>query len=266
MQGRSVVVVGASAGIGRAFARKAAERGARVLAMARRKDRLLELQSEAPNDGAGLFTVAADISTEEGRHQLAAAAESDLGPVDLVLYAAGNGELGMFAELNADEWLPALETNVIGVQQAFKVLLPMMSEGGILAALSSEAVQQPRSGLGVYAASKAALQKSLEIWRIEQPGLRFCCVPIGTTVPTEFGSSYDVEKITALMTDWTARGLTQADFMSTDDLVTFLADTFNSALGFPGISIDEIVLRSPSAVVTSMDGLFQEMERKQAAD
>jgi NAD(P)-dependent dehydrogenase (short-subunit alcohol dehydrogenase family) len=103
--------------------------------------------------------------------------------------------------------------------------------------------------LGAYNASKAALEESLKIWRAEEPRVRFSCVAVGATVPTEFGSEFDPELLVASLDDWTRRGLMHEQFMPTDELAAVLVGTLAAALQWPSIGIDHISLRSASPVV-----------------
>ena len=144
LDGRRVLVVGASAGIGRAFAVHAAAEGARVVAVARRADRLEELVTEM---GEGTAVVA-DISEEDDCRRIADELRRDLGEVDLVLHAAAMAPLKRFADTTADDWRRVLATNVIGVHQVIDAVLPLLAPGAIVGVLSSETIGQPRSGLG----------------------------------------------------------------------------------------------------------------------
>jgi NAD(P)-dependent dehydrogenase (short-subunit alcohol dehydrogenase family) len=247
LEGRRVLVVGASAGIGRAFAGAAVAHGASVVFAARRDDKLREAVDEA---GGGI-ALATDICDGAACERLAERARDALGgAVDLVFISAGSAPMRLFADTSVEDWQRVLGLNVIGVHQVIRALLPHLAPGAIVAALSSEGVDQPRSALGAYVVSKVALERSLEAWRTEHPDLRFSCVAVGATQPTEFGYQFDFELLKTVLDDWAKRGLAQADFMETSELAAFLAETYAAALRFPGIGVEHIVLRSPSAVTT----------------
>src|SRR5689334_7163570 len=80
-----VLVVGASSGIGRATAIVFAREGARVMAAARRAERLAELKAEVPS----IETAVADASNPGDMERLAADTANRLGPVDILVYATG---------------------------------------------------------------------------------------------------------------------------------------------------------------------------------
>ena len=245
LAGKRVLVVGASAGIGRAFAEHAVGEGAEVAFSARRLDKL----EDAVKEAGGGHAVAADITDGAACAKLAADTVAALGgPIDLVMISAGSAPMRMFKDTSPEDWKAVFDLNVVGIHQVIRGALPHLAPGAIVAALSSEGVNQPRTALGAYVVSKVALERSLEMWRTEHPEVRFSCVAVGATVPTEFGSGFDMELLGFALEDWAKRGLAQADFMLASDLAAFMAAMFAAGLQFPGINVDHIVLRSPSAV------------------
>jgi NAD(P)-dependent dehydrogenase (short-subunit alcohol dehydrogenase family) len=245
LEGRRVLVVGASSGIGRALAVRAVADGAEVAFSARREEKLKEAIAEA----GGGHPVAADISSADECARLGDAAATALGgPIDVVFISAGSAPMRMFKDTSADDWKHVLDLNVVGTHQVIRSVLPHLAPGAIVAAVSSEGVHQPRTALGAYVVSKVALERSLIAWRTEHPEVRFSCVAVGATVPTEFGNMFDMELLGFALEDWAKRGLAQADFMDSTELGVYLAGMFALGLRFPGINVDHIVLRSPSAI------------------
>src|SRR3954452_6543493 len=84
-----VLVVGASSGIGRATAKLFAREGARVMAAARREERLRELQQEMAAEGAKVEFAVADVSKPEEMERLVNQTEERLGPIDILVYNSG---------------------------------------------------------------------------------------------------------------------------------------------------------------------------------
>ena len=136
----------------------------------------------------------------------------------------------------------------------------MLTPGAIVSVLSSETIGQPRAGLGAYGASKAALEEALRCWHTEHPGVRFSCIAVGSTVPTEFGNGFDMELLTELMADWARHGLAQAAFMDTDEVGDVLVKMLAAALPYPEVNLEHVLMRSPSDVVGSAQAMIEHAE------
>lgn len=244
LAGRRVLVVGASAGVGRAFAELAVRQGAQVVVSARRAERLAEIVAEA---GGGV-AVPGDVSRDDDCRRIVEGAVAELGSIDLLFYGVGLAPLRPLIETDGEAWRNLLATNVVGLQQVLAAAVPHMAEGAIAAVLSSETVGRPRPSLGAYGASKAALTESLRAWRLEHPEVRFSCVALGATQPTEFGDAFEMERIVPLLDVWARHGLMQRDFMETTDVAALLGGVLATALQYPGVAIEDLVLRSPSPV------------------
>jgi NAD(P)-dependent dehydrogenase (short-subunit alcohol dehydrogenase family) len=173
-------------------------------------------------------------------------------PLDLVVTCAGVSPLRWIHDMSTGDWDAVLRTNVVGFNHVVQAVLPHLQPRAIVAALSSETVDQPRPGLAAYAASKCALEAAVRGWRIEHPGRRFTVVRVGATFPTEFGDAFDADLLGPMLADWSARGLVQEEFMATDDVAGVLLDMLTRLLDAPGVSLDELVLRSPSKVAGSI--------------
>jgi NAD(P)-dependent dehydrogenase (short-subunit alcohol dehydrogenase family) len=245
--GKRVVVVGASAGIGKAFAAKVIHGGARTVVAARRSGPLAELTAES-RAGGSASAITVDICSDKDRAALRNRIVDELGGVDLLLCSVGSSMMRWFGQATAEDWRAVLEVNVIGVHQLISDLLPVLAPGAIAAVLSSESTSEARSGVGVYSASKAALERSMVSWRTEYPGIRFSCAIVGATVPTDFGVDFDAEILGPAMQDWGSRGLLQEDFMATDDVAGVLANVYGGALDYPGVNLESLTVRSPSRV------------------
>jgi NADP-dependent 3-hydroxy acid dehydrogenase YdfG len=245
MHGRRVLVVGASDGIGKEFAEAAIVAGASVVLAARRIDELAEI-ADRLGDGTA---VVADVTDDESLDALVAAAVATLGQIDLVMYAVGSASLNRVGSVDRASWNQTFATNVVGFNQLARRLVGAMVPNGIIVALSSETAQTPRDGLVVYAASKAALETSVQGWRTEHPEVRWSCVGIGATFPTAFGNSFDPQLLGDVMNMWVKRGLLQESFMVPTEVAAHLLAIYASALSLASLNVDGMVLRSPSATL-----------------
>ena len=149
---RRVVVTGASTGIGQATARLLAQRGWRVVAVARRRERLEALATEI-----GCEYWAADL-TDEAQVEELAAHVLDRGHVDALVNNAG-GAIGVdpVAEADPTAWSAMFERNVLTALHCSRAFLPGMRErGGDLVFLTSTAAHDTYPGGGGYVAAKHA--------------------------------------------------------------------------------------------------------------
>jgi NAD(P)-dependent dehydrogenase (short-subunit alcohol dehydrogenase family) len=254
LKGQRVLVVGASAGIGREFARQAVADGAQVLLAARRADRLAELAEQA----GGGTPVVLDITDPDSCAALTETVRAEFGTVDLVVCSAGYSPLRHFADVSPDDWREVLNINVIGIHQLVRAVLPVTSPGALIAVLSSESTSAPRHALGVYTSSKAALEMSMRVWRQEQPRARFTTVVVGGTFPTDFGAGFDMEILLPAMEAWARIGTIQEKLMDTEQVASVILGTLVSIVDLPDISLDQIVIRSPSPVVGGAEQLQAE--------
>jgi NAD(P)-dependent dehydrogenase (short-subunit alcohol dehydrogenase family) len=232
-----VLVVGASAGIGQAFARHAVALGARVCVAARRREALDELCREA----GGGHPVAADVTDPADCRRLVDEAVAHLGGLDLVLYTAGAGALGPIAEADPAVWRRVYDVNVVGPTLVCGAALPALAPDGLVAFMSSEATGETRWGMSAYAASKAALDTAIRFWRHEHPERRFQRIVMGATQPTDFAQGWDMTLVTTCLDHWTRAGIPMT-MMETDDVGRQLAEVLGVVLAHPGIDVPDLRL------------------------
>ena len=198
-------MVGASAGIGEAVARAAAEAGAHVAVAARRSERLEALASELENSVA----VRLDVRDPQVCRDGVEAAVQSLGGLDGVVYVAGIASLGDVAEFSAEDWAQTFATNVTGASLVIAAALPYLAESkGRVVLVSSISADDfpPRRMLGTYMVSKAALNKLVEVWQNEHHEVGFTRLSVGDTVGTEFAQDWDLGD-GGIVREWGERGL-----------------------------------------------------------
>lgn len=237
LSGARVLVVGASAGIGRAFAAHAIALGARVCATARRGDRLAELCADA----GGGHPVTGDVTVAADCERVVGEAADHLGGLDLVVYTAGYGVLAPMDQADPGDWRRAYDVNVVGPTLVCRAALPVLAPDGLMSFVSSEAAGQTRWGLGAYSASKAALDTAVRFWRHEHPERRFQRVVMGATMPTEFGDGFGAEVLDVALARWMASGVPMT-VMQTDDVGRQLADVMAVVLAHPGVDVPDVRL------------------------
>ena len=151
LEGASVVVTGASGGIGRHIAKRLAESGARLTLAARDRNALESL-------GIDATVVSADLRDAEAGRTIVAAALAANNTLDGLVNAAGVVAFGSLAE-TADEVIEDLFlTNVLGPLWLMRAAIPALTESrGFITNISAVVAEQPLAGMAAYAASKAAL-------------------------------------------------------------------------------------------------------------
>lgn len=226
LSGKRLLVVGASSGIGRALAARAAEAGARVVATARRAERLEALAEQG--DGR-IIAVAGDVTRDLDCENIVDHAARALGGLDALIYAAGVSTLAPLLETDGEAWLTILKTNVIGAALTCRAALRHLSASrGRAVFLSSISAEDPRPYLVPYGASKAALDATIKGWRAEHPNICFSRIVVGPT-STEFGTGWAPEQIAKLTAVRAERGLLRAAPMTSEQA----ADAILGALQAP---------------------------------
>ena len=155
MQGKVVVITGASRGIGAAASRAFAAAGAQVALLARSGGQILELTNEI---GPNALALRCDVA-EWGSVQAAVAAVlARFGRLDVLINNAGVIEpIAPLAETDPAAWAQAIAINLTGVFHGMRGVLPIMrAQGtGTVITVSSGAANAPYDGWGAYCASKA---------------------------------------------------------------------------------------------------------------
>lgn len=188
--GQTVVVTGASAGLGAGFARAFAERGANLVLVARREDRLKALADEfTSTHGVTVYTVALDLArVEAGQELLDWLAAKQITP-DVLINNAGFGTHGRMANENRPRVRDEITLNVLTLTDLTIGVLPGMLErhAGTIVNVASTASYQPVPGLGVYSATKAYVRSFTEaLWgELKGTGVRAFTLCPGPT-ETEF--------------------------------------------------------------------------------
>ena len=234
---RSVLVVGASSGIGRAVAQHAMALGADVCVAARREASLIDLCVEA---GGGTHVVG-DVTDPGACRRIVDAAVEQLGGLDVVVYSAGGAVLGPIGDADARQWAADYAVNVIGATQITAAALPHLHPDGLVAFVSSETTSEPRWGMSSYIASKAALDASIRSWRLEHPERRFTRIVMGATMPTDFAVGFDHQILTTSLHRWRAAGISST-MMATDHVGRQLAGFLALLMTQPELDVPDITL------------------------
>ena len=174
LDGCSALVTGASAGIGREFARQLAGRASTLVLVARREERLRELRDELVRGNPSLRVEVrrTDLSRRDEVDELVAWLSGQNFAIDLLVNNAGLGDRGTFATANPERVDAMLKVNMVALTRLTRALLPAMIDrgrGGILN-VSSSAGFLSIPNFAVYAATKAYATSFSKALRVELLG------------------------------------------------------------------------------------------------
>ncbi|SFR62445.1 NAD(P)-dependent dehydrogenase, short-chain alcohol dehydrogenase family [Marinobacter daqiaonensis] len=167
LKGKTVMVTGASSGLGAHFAEVCSQVGARVVVGARRVEKLEKLAESIRNTGGEVLPVAMDVTSRDSVEAAFDSAEKAFGVVDIVLNNAGIGGAARALEISEDDWHAMLATNLDGVWRVAQCAgqrLARAGRPGSIVNIASILGLRVGKGLSHYATSKAAvvqLTKSL---------------------------------------------------------------------------------------------------------
>lgn len=170
IEGKVVVITGASSGLGESTARHLAELGATVVLGARRKDRLDAIVKDITAKGGKALAVTVDVTKREQVDALIQAALKAYGKVDVLVNNAGIMPIAPLAALKVDEWEKMIDINIKGVLYGIAAALPVFTKAksGHFINLSSVAgIKVFAPGGSVYSGTKFAVHAISEGLRME---------------------------------------------------------------------------------------------------
>jgi NADP-dependent 3-hydroxy acid dehydrogenase YdfG len=169
IQGKVVVITGASSGLGEATARLLSAEGASVALGARRVDRLQALAKELIGKGGKALAVATDVTDCDAVKSLVDTAVQSFGRIDVVINNAGLMPQALLERFKIDEWNRMIDVNLKGVLYGIAAALPHMKQQkfGHFINVSSVAGHRVGPGFAVYAATKHAVRALSEGLRQE---------------------------------------------------------------------------------------------------
>lgn len=248
--GKTMLVVGASVGIGAGVAQRLAAEGATVHAAARRRDAIEAWAADSPGT---VHAHACDVTSSESVAALFAAVESAGAPLDALIGTAAVLWYSPFATQPEEEWVRMLETNLLGSIRVTQAALRGMlqRDAGHILHVTSTAAGLAIPHLAIYSAGKAGLAHFLTALRGEygSSGVRLTEMHIGNTGGTEGGGviarEFDPERMASI--DSIARWTGMPAMMTVDEVV----DSVVYALGTPAhLRLDKIVLREKADIPT----------------
>lgn len=229
LQGKHVVITGASSGIGRALALDMARRGARVSLAARSVDKLEEVALQIHQEGGRAQTIWTDVSIETECHALIDFALEGFGEIDVLVCNAGGGvALRKDEVISRTEMIKRLmDLNFMGAVYTVLAALPSLRKTkGLVVAVSSVQGLIPFPDAGGYNAAKHAMQGFFDCLRMDLKGAVNVLVaspgPVATGVHTRFGLTKEQIDARTMPVDTCARTISRAIERGRRDVVMTL--------------------------------------------
>jgi short-subunit dehydrogenase len=165
---QTIVITGATSGIGLTTARMAAERGAKLVLVARNEEALKELSDELSSKKARVVHIAGDVADELVLRRAAEMAKANFGGIDTWVNNAGGSIYGRVMDVPTEDLRRMFDTNLWGVVNGSKVAVEHLREhGGALINVGSEVSDAPVPLQTMYAASKHAVKGFTDGLRME---------------------------------------------------------------------------------------------------
>ena len=238
IEGKVIVITGASSGLGEAAARHLSAQGGIVVLGARRADRIKALADELNNKDSKALALATDVTKHEQVKALVDAAVQTYGRIDVLINNAGLMPQSPLDRYKINEWNQMIDVNIKGVLYGIAAALPYMKEqkAGHIINVSSVAGHKVRAGGAVYAATKHAV-------RVLSEGLRQEVKPYNLRTTIISPGAVDTELPNTISEPDVARGMQQyyKDY-------AIPADSFARAVAFAisqpeEVDVNEILYR-----------------------
>jgi NAD(P)-dependent dehydrogenase (short-subunit alcohol dehydrogenase family) len=223
-EGRTAVVTGATAGIGRAIAVALGGLGWRVAIGARRPERLADAEALIAKAGGRPFGHALDVRDPESVERFFSAVEARFGCADVIVNNAGGARAGRIDQLPYDAIRAAIETSLLGSLFVSKRAIAALRKRGLagdLVFISSRSATESWPNHVPYGAAKAGVENAARALRLELEGtgIRVSLLRVGDTSDTEFMSSVEPAEIMANIGVWQRHALLRhGGLMKSDDV------------------------------------------------
>ena len=231
VRGTRVLVVGASSGLGRGIAERLHDEGARVAVAARRAGLLSELVEGRLR---GATAIVGDVADPDDCRAMIDAATGALGGLDALVYAPGTAVVVALERATSADWHDTFAVNVVGASLVTAAAMPHLeATEGVAIYLSSvsASLTPPWVGMGIYASTKVAMEKMVQVYKLEHPRVRFSTLVVGSTSGGEFFDHARVPRpddMEGFIADWRARGYLAAEQLDPADQAQAVVDVIES--------------------------------------
>ena len=188
--GRTIVITGAGAGLGRAVARRLGAGDDRVVLLGRT---LSKLEAVAGDIGEAATAVACDVASPDSVRQAFAEIAAKHGAIDVLINNAAVYEPFKIRDATDDQLMEAVMINYVGPMLTCRAALPMMSAGALIINVSSESVHRGFAMLSLYQSSKAGMERFTDALReeVKDEGINVTIVRAGPMYDEETSNDWD---------------------------------------------------------------------------
>jgi NAD(P)-dependent dehydrogenase (short-subunit alcohol dehydrogenase family) len=186
LEGKAVLVTGASRGLGEALMKRLARKGARVVGVSRNPQEMEAVAAALRAEGHVAHALVYDVGDKEAIYPLVGAASALVGPLDILVHNAstlGPTPLPLLLDTACEDLSQVLEVNLVGPFRLTKAVAGAMAMrgSGVVVHITSDAAVSAYPRWGAYAVSKLALEHLGRIWaaELEGTGVRFFNVDPG---------------------------------------------------------------------------------------
>lgn len=184
LAGKTVLVTGASSGIGEAIARAAAERGAKVAISARTSSRLEDLASEIEKEAGGVKVLPADLRDRDQIREMIEGTVAEFGRLDVLVNNAGIGYWKAISDADIGRWQDEIEVNLLASMYAtrFAVEFMLREQAGHIVFVSSLSGRFPGPEYPSYTTSKAGMNAFADsiMFDLKQQGIKVTLIEPGS--------------------------------------------------------------------------------------
>lgn len=265
LNGKRILITGASSGIGRALAVEAAHRGASLVINGRDEERLQETTKLIGSTGAEIVPVIADITDPSDRDRLIRSAEQQLGGLDILINNAGLGATGHFQHATPERLRRIMETNFFAPCELCRLAIPLLKSGNDPAILFINSVAGRRAipSRTEYSASKFALMGFSEALRGE---LSKDGIEVSTVSPGLTDSSFEEHMIE----NHARHSLHAQRSMSSSDCAKLVLDAlekraYETTLTFQGKLLVTLSRLAPRFIDRKMIGFVKKLYKEEMA-
>lgn len=245
IRNKVIIITGASSGIGEKTARRLASEGAKVILVARRKDRIESLAKEINSNGGTAFSIVADVTDKDACGKIITQSKEKFGNIDVLVNNAGIMLIGQWNEADVEEWEKMVKVNLLGLMYMTHAVLPEMNKNkkGHIVNISSVSGRTTKPGSSAYNSTKWGVNAFTDALRQElaqaKSGIRTTLIEPGA-VETELITHNKPEIQERLNKNYTNMVRLQPED---------IADAVAYAISRPSrVSINEILIRPTEQV------------------